>query len=141
MRFWAGRKTLYVIINEKIERGVCHMKKGTIKEIGPQAIDSQERMIIFFGEEATDTLREYSVIQTIPDSQALVVKKEDQITFGDQTYQVQYVGTVANQILQTIQHVTFVFDEVPAEEPLSSAIYLTPTVLPNLEVGMQVAYN
>ncbi len=51
------------------------MKKGTIKEIGPQAIDSQERMIIFFGEEATDTLREYSVIQTIPDSQALVVKK------------------------------------------------------------------
>lgn len=61
------------------------MKKGTIKEIGPQAIDSQERMIIFFGEEATDTLREYSVIQTIPDSQALVVTKGDQITFGDQT--------------------------------------------------------
>lgn len=25
------------------------MKKGTIKEIGPQAIDSQERMIIFLG--------------------------------------------------------------------------------------------
>ena len=117
------------------------MKKGTIKEIGPQAIDSQEKMIIFFGEEATDTLREYSVIQTIPDSQALVVTKGDQITFGDQTYQVQYVGTVANQILQTIQHVTFVFDEEPAEDPLSSAIYLTPTVLPNLEVGMQVTYN
>ena len=114
------------------------MKKGTIKEIGPQAIDSPERMIIFFGEEATDTLREYSVIQTIPDSQALVVTKGDQITFGDQTYQVQYVGTVVNQILQTIQHVTFVFDEVPAEDQLSSAIYLTPTVLPKLEVGMQV---
>lgn len=117
------------------------MKKGTIKEIGPQAIDSQERMIIFFGGEATDTLREYSVIQTIPDSQALVVTKGDQITFGDQTYQVQYVGTVVNQILQTIQHVTFVFDEVPAEDQLSSAIYLTPTVLPKLEVGMQVTYD
>ena len=117
------------------------MKKGTIKEIGPQAIDSQERMIIFCGEEATDTLREYSVIQTIPDSQALVVTKGDQITFGDQTYQVQYVGTVVNQILQTIQHVTFVFDEVPAEDQLSSAIYLTPTVLPKLEVGMQVTYD
>ena len=51
------------------------MKKGTIKEIGPQAIDSQEKNDHLFWEEATDTLREYSVIQTIPDSQALVVTK------------------------------------------------------------------
>ncbi|EAG2874757.1 PTS sugar transporter subunit IIA, partial [Listeria monocytogenes] len=35
----------------------------------------------------------------------------------------------------------FVFDEVPAEDQLSSAIYLTPTVLPKLEVGMQVTYD
>ncbi|WP_430610184.1 PTS glucitol/sorbitol transporter subunit IIA [Enterococcus sp. DIV0876] len=117
------------------------MKQGTIKEIGAQAIDAKERMLIFFGEEASDALREYSVIQSLPESAEVVVKKDDQILFGDQAYRVQYVGTVANQILQTIQHVTFVFDEVPAENQLSSAIYLTPSVLPTLAVGMKVTYK
>lgn len=117
------------------------MKQGTIKEIGPQAIDEKEKMLIFFGEEAGSTLKEYSVIQSLPDSEALIVKKDDQIIFGDQAYSVQYVGAVANQILQTIQHVTFVFGDVPAENQLSSAIYLTPAVLPHLAVDMKVTYK
>ncbi|OTN77630.1 hypothetical protein A5886_002730 [Enterococcus sp. 8G7_MSG3316] len=117
------------------------MKQGTIKEIGAQAIDPKENMLIFFGEEASDTLREYSVVQSLPDSGDLIVKQDDQILFGDQAYRVQYVGTVANQILQTIQHVTFVFGDVPAENQLSSAIYLTPAVLPTIAVDMKVTYK
>lgn len=116
------------------------MKQGTIKAIGPQAIDQKEKMLIFFGDQATEILREYSVIQSIPDSQDLVVENGDTLIFGDQSYTVTHVGPIANQILQTIQHVTFIFDEVP-EEQLTSAIYLEPFNLPALEVGMKVIYK
>ena len=64
----------------------------------------------------------------------------DTLIFGDQSYTVTHVGPIANQILQTIQHVTFIFDEVP-EEQLTSAIYLEPFNLPTLEVGMKVIYK
>lgn len=33
------------------------MKQGTIKAIGPQAIDQKEKMLIFFGDQATEILR------------------------------------------------------------------------------------
>ncbi|MEJ7461781.1 PTS glucitol/sorbitol transporter subunit IIA, partial [Staphylococcus warneri] len=62
------------------------MKQGTIKAIGPQAIDQKEKMLIFFGDQATEILREYSVIQSIPDSQDLVVENGDTLIFGDQSY-------------------------------------------------------
>jgi PTS system glucitol/sorbitol-specific IIA component len=116
------------------------MKQGTIKEIGPQAIDKNEKMLIFFGDQATEMLREYSVIQALPDSQDIVVKNGNTISFGEQIYTVTHVGPVANQTLQTIQHVTFIFDEAP-EEQLTSAIYLKPFHLPTLEVGMKVIYK
>ena len=58
------------------------MKQGTIKAIGPQAIDQKKKMLIFFGDQATEILREYSVIQSIPDSQDLVVENGDTLILG-----------------------------------------------------------
>lgn len=58
------------------------MKQGIIKAIGPQAIDQKEKMLIFFGDQATEILREYSVIQSIPDSQDLVVENGDTLILG-----------------------------------------------------------
>lgn len=117
------------------------MKQGIITEIGAKAIDKDEQLLIFFGDKATATLKEYSIIQEIKDAQDLQVNIGDTIYFGDQAYQVTFVGNIANETLQTIQHVTFVFSEVPSENQLSSAIYLTPQRLPKIEVGMKIVYQ
>lgn len=116
------------------------MRQGTILAIGPKAIDPKEKVLIFFGQEATEALKEYSIIQEIQDSAKLEIKKGDKISFGDQVYTVDYVGNVANQTLQVMQHVTFLFNEVPTEHPLASAIYLSPTKLPEIQLGMKVSY-
>ncbi len=87
------------------------MKKGRSKK-SVQAIDSQE--IIFFGKKRP------THCENIQSFKRFLIRKRhkgDQITFGDQTYQVQYVGTVVKpNPANDHQHVTFVFDEVPAED-------------------------
>ena len=40
--------------------------QATVTEIGKHAIDDSEKMIILFGETATDTLKQHAVIQSFP---------------------------------------------------------------------------
>jgi Phosphotransferase system sorbitol-specific component IIA len=116
------------------------MQQGTIVTIGEQAMDPKERMLIFFGEKVTDGLRPHSIIQQLDNPQAIELNVGSTILFGDQEYQVTYVGHLATQNIQTIQHVTFVFSDVPTEK-LSSSVYLTPTKLPTLTEGMKITYK
>ena len=116
------------------------MQQGKIVTIGEQAMDPKERMLIFFGEKVTDGLRPHSIIQQLDNPQAIELNVGSTILFGDQEYQVTYVGHLATQNIQTIQHVTFVFSDVPTEK-LSSSVYLTPTKLPTLTEGMKITYK
>ncbi|MEI5992914.1 PTS glucitol/sorbitol transporter subunit IIA [Candidatus Enterococcus mansonii] len=114
--------------------------KAIVTEIGPQALDEKEPIIILFGESATEGLKEYSVIQKFQETQALEMKKGDQLKIDDKEYTITYVGSFANNNLNSIAHVTLIFDEVPKEEAIANGLYLSPSELPKIKVGTTIDY-
>ncbi|WP_122645683.1 PTS glucitol/sorbitol transporter subunit IIA [Enterococcus mediterraneensis] len=116
------------------------MKEGKIIAVGKDAIDEKEKILLFFGDKATEGLRRYSIIQEISDPQAITIKPGDQIAFDQKSYVVTFVGNIANQNLHSLQHVTFVFDTVPETNVIANGIYLAPDELPEIAVGMTVTY-
>ncbi|GMA47800.1 PTS glucitol/sorbitol transporter subunit IIA [Tetragenococcus muriaticus] len=115
------------------------MQKAKILQIGEQAVDDEENILIFFGENVTEGLRPYSVVQSIDSPEKIELSVGDKVFFGQQEYQVTYVGHLVNQNLQTIQHTSFVFSDQP-QEKLTSSIYLTPARLPDISTGMTITY-
>ncbi|MHC5269646.1 PTS glucitol/sorbitol transporter subunit IIA [Enterococcus sp. LJL98] len=111
-----------------------------VTHIGAQAIDHQEPLLLFFGEGVTDGLREHSIIQKIEQPEAIDVRVGGQIIFGEEVYQITYVGKFVNQNLQTIEHVSFVFSEEP-QEKMEGTIYLTPAKVPTITLGMEIIYQ
>ena len=100
-------------------------------------------MIILFGPQATDALRDVAVIQQFADKSALeklVIKAGDQLTIDDETFEMTYVGQLANSNLKAIGHVTLLFQAVPADKPMQNAIYLKSTHRPTFKVGTTLTY-
>lgn len=118
------------------------MKKAIIKQIGEQAVDPKDRMIILFNEEATSELKKVAVIQEFSDnSETIELKKNGVISIDDKDYEIREVGCLATKQLNTIGHITMMFDEVPeASDVLSSAVYLSPTSMPSLSEGTIITY-
>lgn len=116
------------------------MMKAVITEIGTQAINHSDAMIILFGENATEMLKKYSVIQRFETPEKQIIAAGDRIKIGEKMYTIDYVGSFANNNLASISHVTLVFSEVPEEDPIVNGIYLTPKELPELQVGTVIEY-
>lgn len=117
------------------------MHKAEVIFIGEQAVEQQEPIILFFGEGVTDGLREYSVIQRMDDSSSIELAIGDRIAFGEQTYTVAHLGEFANKNLQSIAHASFIFSEEEPHEKLTSSVYLTPSVMPKISLGMTITYQ
>ncbi|GMA07252.1 PTS sorbitol transporter subunit IIA [Tetragenococcus halophilus subsp. flandriensis] len=115
------------------------MQQGKILSVGDQAVDKNEKMLIFFGENVTKGLAPYSIIQEINEPEKIELTVGDKILFGQQEYQVTYVGHLVNQNLQTIQHSSFVFSD-DTQDKLSSSVYLTPAKVPDISEGMTITY-
>lgn len=115
--------------------------KAVVTEIGVRALDEKEPIIILFGENATDSLKEYSVIQKFEESQSLEMKTGDLLKIDEQEYTIQYVGPFANKNLNSIAHVTLVFSEVPKEDAIVNGLYLAPSRLPTINVGTIIEYR
>lgn len=114
--------------------------KAKVTEIGVRALDGKEPIIILFGEGATESLREYSVIQKFQENQPLEMKKGDLLKIDGQEYTISYIGAFANDNLNSIAHVTLVFDNIPKEDPIVNGLYLSPSKLPAIEVGSVIEY-
>ncbi|MEI5989117.1 PTS glucitol/sorbitol transporter subunit IIA [Enterococcus crotali] len=114
--------------------------KAIVTEIGARALDEKEPMIILFGESATEGLKEYSVIQKFQEEQPLAMKEGDLLKVDEQEYTIDYVGPFANKNLNSIAHVTLVFDDIPKEDAIVNALYLTPRLLPTIHVGTIIEY-
>ena len=114
--------------------------KAMVTEVGAHALDGKEAMLILFGEGATESLREYSVIQAFEDKTKITVKKGDRVKIDDAVYTVEQVGSFANANLNSIAHVTLVFAPVPDEDPVVNGLYLSPTIYPTLQVGSTIEY-
>ncbi|MFS7002080.1 PTS glucitol/sorbitol transporter subunit IIA [Carnobacterium maltaromaticum] len=118
------------------------MTIGTVTSIGPQAISEQDPIIILFGEEATEDIRQVSVIQAFEDGREMIeLKKGQTIKFDNQSYTIEAVGSLAVDNLNSIGHITLSFTEVPAEDMLGNGIYLSPQELPTISVGTKISYE
>ena len=116
------------------------MQQGKVIEVGQEAIDSKENILIFFGAGVTDGLCPYSIIQEVAGASEIELEVGGTILFGDQEYRITFVGHLANQNLQTIQHISFVFSDVPTDK-LSSSVYLSPAKVPVITEGMTITYQ
>ncbi len=116
------------------------MQEAKIIRIGAKATDHKEPILLFFGEGVTEGLEEYSIVQKISNPLAIELAVGDKILFGDATYYITYVGPYANQNLQSIEHVSFVFSDEPKEK-MASSVYLTPTKVPTITTGMKITYQ
>lgn len=118
------------------------MAIGTVTSIGPQAISEKDPIIILFGEEATEDIRQVSVIQAFEkESEAIDLKEGHMIKFDDQAYTIEAVGSLAVDNLNSIGHITLSFTDVPAEDQLGNGIYLSPKTLPVISVGTKISYE
>ncbi|WP_414838773.1 PTS glucitol/sorbitol transporter subunit IIA [Carnobacterium sp. TMP28] len=117
------------------------MLVGTVTSIGEQAISKKDPIIILFGEQATKDLRSVSIIQSFKEGQEKVkLMPGKSVFFDDQEYTILEVGSLANEHLNTIGHVTLHFSEVPSEDRLASGLYLKPFKVPKIKVGSMIHY-
>jgi PTS system glucitol/sorbitol-specific IIA component len=114
--------------------------RAVIKAIGSQALSEAEKIIILFGETATDTLKEYSVIQDFEQKEPIQLTAGDKIKIDEQSYTITQVGAFANENLNSISHCTLVFDAVPKDDSIMNGIYLTPYELPKIKKGSVIEY-
>lgn len=115
---------------------------ATVTAIGDAALDPKDPLVILFGESATQALRDVAVIQQFADGDAqaaLTVAIGDHVEIDAQRYEVKHVGKLANQNLQTIGHVSLIFDVLP-DQPMENALYLEPKAKPQIKVGSTITY-
>ncbi|MDT2661091.1 PTS glucitol/sorbitol transporter subunit IIA [Enterococcus hulanensis] len=109
-----------------------------ITQIGKNAIND-ENILVLFGETITQDLLDVSIVQKKLGDEMIQLEKGGELIFGDQSYQVNGVGPLANENLNEIGHATIFFQEEVGVIP--NGIYVTPEKLPDLEVGMKISYQ
>lgn len=115
-----------------------------ITAIGEHAISTKDPMIILFGEQATEELRKVSVIQSnVSNDQVVTLEPDGKIMFGNQEYTILEVGSLANDNLNSIGHVTLTFAQPPETraDRIENGVYLSPFDLPELTVGVEISYS
>ena len=118
------------------------MLVGTVTAIGENAISKKDPMIILFGEQATEEIRTVAIIQSFEkEKETVKLKPGQKISFDEKIYTIKTVGSLANENLNTIGHVTLSFSEVPEDDRIESGIYLTPYELPELTIGTKISYS
>lgn len=119
------------------------MIQAKVNGIGKAAM-SDEPLLLFFNDSVKETeeLKNHVIIQEIAgEVPEFDLKEGSSIFFDDQEYQVVHVGPVANRNLTDINHVAFVFTDVPAEDAILNGVYLTPQVVPTISVGTVITYK
>lgn len=118
------------------------MTQGIVRHIGSQAIDAKDKMLILFGDNATEELKKVSIIQELKTAgQPIELKEGGKVSFGKQDYTITHVGHLATNHLNSIGHVTVVFKDAPPEDSLVNAIYVTPYELPVITEGSIITYH
>lgn len=113
------------------------MIKMKVISVGERALNAEDGLVILFGKEVSDRLKEVSVIQEFEHIDQFDVKKGMQLMVDDQQYRVAYVGDLVKSNLETVHHTVLDFNAVP-DEPRSNAIYLEPQNFPVIHAGSQI---
>ncbi|WP_297817232.1 PTS glucitol/sorbitol transporter subunit IIA [uncultured Lactobacillus sp.] len=120
--------------------------KAKILEVGKQAIDPRENIIIMFGDNATDELKNVSVIQKFDTDHSLdnfVFEKGDQIKINSRFYEAIGVGSLVTTDMKDMGHATLVFIDQTPQKLMKNAIYLQKMdeeKIPNFVSGDEIEY-
>ena len=118
------------------------MIENLIVSIGENAISSQDKMLILFDETATEEIKNVAIIHDNHQGEKpYQIGVGDTLTVGDQVYTLMEIGERVNESLTMLGHATLLFREREEADLLPNAIYLTPPILPSLEVGMKFIFN
>jgi PTS system glucitol/sorbitol-specific IIA component len=118
------------------------MYKSIVKEVGEMALAfEEEKVIILFGPQAPDALKEVAVIHESENEGSDEVIKEGGIfQVDDQQFRITAVGSAANQNLKELGHISIYFSD-PEDQVLPGAIFATPYVLPKFRNGSVIEFK
>lgn len=107
--------------------------KTKIKGIGNEAaLFKEEKMIILFGEAAPDGLAEYCYNIEINQTTE-PIEKGMQLMVDGKKFEITAVGSVVNQNLNTLGHITIKFDG-SKEAELPGTLYVEDKNIPDINV-------
>ncbi|MCT9853451.1 PTS glucitol/sorbitol transporter subunit IIA [Priestia megaterium] len=118
------------------------MYKSIVKEIGELALSfEEEKIMILFGPQAPEGLKEVAVIHEVEeDGSEQPIKEGGTLQINDQQFTITAVGSLANNNLKELGHISIYFSE-PTEEVLPGAVFASPHVLPQFENGSVIEFK
>mgnify|MGYP001165989820 CR=1 FL=1 len=109
-----------------------------VTNIGPEAEMFQaENMLIFFGDEAPETLADYCYNIVLKNSTGEITPGMT-FTFDDQSYKITAVGDVVKKNLDDLGHITLRFDG-STEAELPGTLYVEDKPMPTIQVGTKIS--
>lgn len=113
-----------------------------IIRIGKDAVSEKEPILVLFGENASTAIEDVSVLQSFNEKPAdFRLKNGDEIVIGEQIYTIEHIGKNVNHNLQSLGHITLIFQAFNPERFLETSVYVSPYQLPQLKVGMEIKYQ
>ncbi|RAS80769.1 PTS glucitol/sorbitol transporter subunit IIA [Priestia endophytica] len=118
------------------------MYKSIVKEIGELALSfEEEKIMILFGPQTPEGLREVAVIHEVEEDQSeSPIKEGHTFKIDNQEFTVTAVGSAANNNLKELGHISIYFNE-PTEEVLPGAVFASPHALPQVKNGSVIEFK
>lgn len=106
--------------------------------VGPEAeLFKDEKMVILFGKDAPDTLKDYCYSIKINSVEGSITT-DSTLTMGDTSYEVTAVGEVVQKNLEDLGHITIKFDGSTSAE-LPGTLYVEEKEIPELTIGTHIS--
>lgn len=117
------------------------MITSTVTYVGESAINEKEPILVLFNESATENLKQISIIQQVEPDITFNLTNGDRIDIDGTPYSIQYVGNLANSNLNHLGHTVLLFAEVPENDIIENALYLSPHSLPTIKNNSIITYH
>ncbi|WP_318505033.1 PTS glucitol/sorbitol transporter subunit IIA [Bacillus sp. T3] len=111
------------------------MTKSIVKEVGELVPTfKDDKIVILFGPQAPQGLREMAVIHEFQNVTDEPLKAGGTIQFDDESFTITAVGSLANQNLKELGHISIYFQE-QMEDILPGAVFAAPNKFPEIKEG------
>lgn len=117
------------------------MSKTIVQEVGILVPTFKEdNIVILFGPQAPKELREMSVIHEFEELTEEPLKEGGTIHFGDESFTITAVGSLANQNLKELGHISIYFKE-PEGDVLPGSVFASPHQFPTINEGTVIWFK
>ena len=113
--------------------------KNKVKAAGKDVKAFGGEMLILFGDNAPDTLKDYCYTIDVKPTEG-TIKKGQKIKFDNNDYEIVEVGDIAEKNLVNLGHLTVHFSGDPAQ-CLPGAIVVENKPAPDIQIGTEIEIN